>query len=102
MLANYINGTNKKNAINVHGSPVQAAMKAVGFNPLESFGSSFEQVYSPAYIFNQRYPEAHVDLYNDRLHLGAVDRGYKGDTSWDGDTRYNEEGEVPPGMSTIA
>jgi hypothetical protein len=97
-LANYINGTNKTNAVNVHGSPVQAAMKAIGFNPLESFGSSYEQIYTPAYIYNQRYEEAHVKLYNDRLHLGAVDKGYPGDDSSDKDTRYNGEGDIPPGL----
>lgn len=102
ILANYINGTNKTNAINIHGSPAQAAMKSIGFNPLESFGSSFEQIYTPAYIYDQRYQDAHVALYNNRLHLGAVDNGYKGDTSWDSNTRYNKEGDIPPGMLPIA
>jgi hypothetical protein len=100
MLANYINGTNKKNAVNIHSSPIQAAMKAVGFNPMESFGSSWDQLCSPAFIFDQRNQVAAVDLYNERLHLGSTDRGYPGDTSWDGDTRYDKEGDIPPGMMT--
>lgn len=100
MLANYINGTNKKNAVNIHSSPIQAAMKAVGFNPMESFGSSWDQLCSPAYLYDQRYEVAHVDLYNERLHLGSRDKGYPGDKSWVDDTRYNDEGLIPPGMQT--
>jgi hypothetical protein len=100
MLANYINGTNKKNAVNIHSSPIQAAMKSVGFNPMESFGASWDQLCSPAYIYDQRFEVAHVDLYNERLHLGSTDKGYPGDKSWVNDTRYNDEGLIPPGMQT--
>jgi hypothetical protein len=54
-------------SINAHSSPTQAAMKAVGFSPEESFGASYEQIYSPAYIWNQRQPIAHKILFNKGL-----------------------------------
>lgn len=54
-------------SINAHSSPTQAAMKSIGFSPEESFGSSYEQIYSPAYIWNQRYPTEHKVLFNKGL-----------------------------------
>jgi hypothetical protein len=54
-------------AINAHSSASQPAMKALGFSPEESFGASYEQIYSPAYIWNQRYPVEHKALFNSGL-----------------------------------
>jgi hypothetical protein len=54
-------------AINAHSSASQPAMKALGFSPEESFGVSYEQIYSPAYVWNQRYPIEHKALFNSGL-----------------------------------
>lgn len=54
-------------SINAHSSPTQAAMKSIGFSPEESFGSSYEQIYTPAYVWNQRYPIEHKILFNQGL-----------------------------------
>lgn len=51
-------------SINAHSSPAQAAMKSLGFSMEESFGSSYEQIYSPGYAWNQRYPAEHKTLFN--------------------------------------
>ena len=100
VLASELNNTDVEIGVNIHSSPVKEAMKSVGTNVLESFGSSFEQIYSPAYIFNQRYPEEHIALYNQRLHLGHGGGGFTTPetTGWaDDDTRVNpEDQQLPP------
>jgi hypothetical protein len=69
-------------AVNAHSSPTQAAMKGVGFSPEESFGASFEQVYSPVYIWNQRYADQHKIEWNQGL---LVDRSTG--------NQYNDKGQ---------
>ena len=84
--------------VNIHSSPTQAAMKAVGFNAQESFGASFEQIYSPAYIFDQRFPENHRISFNEGLTKG-YNKGYAYDpkTTWDDKTRHeNKNLTLPP------
>ncbi len=84
--------------VNIHSSPTQAAMKAVGFNAQESFGASFEQIYSPAYIFDQRYPDNHRVSFNEGLTKG-YGQGYAYDkqTTWDDKTRHdNKNLTLPP------
>lgn len=53
--------------VSAHSSSTEGAMKAIGTSPEESFGSSFEQIFSPAYIWDQRHPEAHKILFNQGL-----------------------------------
>ena len=53
--------------VSAHSSSTEGAMKAIGTSPEESFGSSFEQIFSPAYIWDQRYPEQHKILFNQGL-----------------------------------
>jgi len=100
VLARELNNSDVDVGVNIHSSPVPEAMKPIGTNILESFGSTFDQIYSPAYIFNQRYPVDHVDLYNIRLHLGHGGAGFTtpDTTGWaDEDTRVNiEDRTLPP------
>ena len=84
--------------VNIHSSPAQAAMKAIGFNAQESFGASFEQIYSPAYIFDQRFPDNHRISFNEGLTKG-YNQGYAYDktTTWDDKTRHeNKNLTIPP------
>ena len=74
-LYNAINPTDPKDSgyvetltpPNIHGSPNQIAMRSYGFSPEESFGCSYDQIFSPVYIWNQRYPETHKTEYNEGL-----------------------------------
>lgn len=69
--------------ISAHSSSADGAMKSIGHSPEESFGSSFEQVYSPAYIWNQRDdPDApqHKIIFNQGLFVTrGVDTQYEFD-----------------------
>lgn len=56
--------------VNAHSSSTESAMKSIGLSPEESFGSSFEQSHSPAYIWDQRFPEAHKVLFNEGIVKG--------------------------------
>jgi hypothetical protein len=79
--------------ISAHSSSTDGAMKAIGHSPEESFGSSFEQVYSPAYIWNQRDdPDApqHKIIFNQGL---FVTRGVN--TQYDTDGVYTGN-DIPP------
>ena len=74
-------------SVSAHSSSTDGAMKAAGFSPEESFGSSYEQLYSPAYIWDQRYPEAHKELFNEGL---LVTRGVGQEYATDGPYKGNE------------
>ena len=99
VLANELNNTQEDVGINIHSASTKEAMKAYGANGLESFGSTFEQIYSPAYIYDQRYPVEHVNLYNVKVKKG-LGEGFESpaDTGWaDDDTRVkDEERGLPP------
>jgi hypothetical protein len=56
--------------VNAHASSTQSAMKSIGLSPEESFGSSFEQSHSPAYIWDQRYPNEHKIIFNEGISKG--------------------------------
>ena len=78
--------------ISAHSSSTDNAMKSVGHSPEESFGSSFEQVYSPAYIWNQRETvgDAHKVIFNNGL---FVTRGVENQYNFDGTYGGND---IPP------
>jgi hypothetical protein len=103
VLANEINKTQEDVGINIHSASTKEAMKAYGINGLESFGSTYEQIYSPAYIYDQRYQIGHVELYNVKLHKG-IGEGFDSpnETGWeDDDTRVkDEERQLPPDAKT--
>jgi hypothetical protein len=42
-------------------------MSSYGFSPEETFGCSYEQIYSPVYVWNQRFPAEHKLEYNEGL-----------------------------------
>ena len=54
-------------SLNAHSSSTQSAMSSYGFSPEETFGSSYEQIYSPVYVWNQRFPQEHKVEYNEGL-----------------------------------
>ena len=101
VLANAVNNTQEDIGINIHSASTKEAMKAYGFNGLESFGSTFEQIYSPAYIYDQRYSSQQLTLYNAKVQKG-LGSGFESpnDTGWaDDDTRVkDEERQLPPDL----
>ena len=52
-IANGINVQGKQLGINVNAVTMEEGMKAMGINPLESFGASMEQLFSPVFLFDQ-------------------------------------------------
>lgn len=54
-------------SLNAHSTSTQSAMASYGFSPEETFGCSYEQIYSPVYVWNQRFPTEHKLEYNEGL-----------------------------------
>lgn len=66
--ARSINGydiaTGKFPGVNIQGANMGNAMYSMGLDYRESFGSSMDQMYNMAFIFDQRYPQESKDNYN--------------------------------------
>lgn len=88
--------------ISAHTSSADGAMKAIGHSPEESFGSSFEQIYSPAYIWNQRNEDDPNDSPHKRIfNQGLFEtRGVGNQYTLDGDYVGNDVPAVIPQPDT--
>lgn len=63
-IANNINAEGKKIGVNVNAVTMEEGMKVMGLNPLETFGASFEQMFTPAFLFNQNDPDGVKSEFN--------------------------------------
>lgn len=64
-LANNINAQGKNIGVNVNAVAMEEGMKVMGLNPLEGFAASFEQIFSPVFLFNQNDPEGMKKQFNE-------------------------------------
>jgi len=63
-IANAINGTDRAVGTNVQASPHSIAARSLGSNYMESFGASFEQIYTPVFTYDQTDPARVRRLFN--------------------------------------
>jgi len=63
-VSNAINGGNKSVGTNVQSSPHSIASRSLGANYMESFGASFEQIYTPVFTYDQTDPAKVRRLFN--------------------------------------
>lgn len=57
-VANAINAQGKEIGVNVNAVTMEEGMRALGLNPLESFGATMEQMYTPVFLYDQNDPES--------------------------------------------
>lgn len=66
-IANNINAEGKKMGVNINAVTMEEGMKAMGLNPLETFGASFEQMFTPAFLFDQNDPDGVKNTFSQFL-----------------------------------
>lgn len=66
-IANAINAQGKQLGINVNVVTMEEGMRALGLNPLESFGATMEQIYTPVFLYDQNDPQAVKQTFSQAL-----------------------------------
>lgn len=66
-IANAINAQDKLLGINVSAVSIEEGMRSLGLNPLESFGASMEQIYTPVFLYDQNNKAGVIETFNQAL-----------------------------------
>ena len=66
-IANAINAQGKELGVNVSAVTMEEGMRTLGLNPLESFGATMEQLYTPIFLYNQNKLEEVKSTFNEAL-----------------------------------